>query len=129
MSAILIAEDDPDNAELVCDMLGQAGHDTLVVADGASALDSARSWHPDLMLLDVSLAGPITGLQVCQAMREDPGLAGIPVVMLSGWAFDADLGAGRAAGANACLAKPFRPAELRALVQILLDGQAGHVTA
>jgi DNA-binding response OmpR family regulator len=48
--------------------------------------------------------------------------------MLSGWAFDADLGVGKTSGADGCLTKPFRPSELRTLVQALLDGRPGHVS-
>jgi CheY-like chemotaxis protein len=129
MSAVLVVEDDPDNAELACVAMKRAGHETQVVADGVSALDRARTWQPDLILLDVSLAGPLTGLDVCEALRDDPELEGIPVVMLSGWAFDADLKAGRASGANACLVKPFSTSELQALVQLLLDSRAGHISA
>jgi CheY-like chemotaxis protein len=128
MAAILIVEDDRDNAELAREAMAQSGHDTRIVTDGAAALDAARRWHPDLILLDVSLDGPLTGLHVCEAVRADPGLAAIPVVMLSGWAFDTDLGAGRTAGADACLAKPFRPSQLQAVVQALLANRSGYLS-
>jgi CheY-like chemotaxis protein len=129
MSAILVVEDDHDNARLACEAMNRIGHDSLVVEDGPNALDRARNWHPDLILLDVSLAGPLTGLQVCEALRADADLEAIPVVMLSGWAFDNDVRAGQSPGANASLTKPFSPTELQALVQLLLDSRAGHVSA
>ena len=125
MATILIVEDDPDNVVLACAVMKKAGHHTLTAADGASALECIHGWTPDAVLLDVSLAGgsgAMTGLDVCRAIRADadPQIAAIPVLMLSGWAFDSDVETGKAAGADAYLAKPFRPSELQALMMRLL---------
>jgi len=54
-------------------------------------------------------------------LRADAAMAGVAVLMLSGWAFDSDVQAGQAAGADGYLAKPFLVADLRARVQELLD--------
>jgi CheY-like chemotaxis protein len=124
MSTILVAEDDGSSAALICAVMAKAGHHTLTAADGPGVLESARSSTPDLMLLDVSLDGPMTGLDVCRAVRADPALAHIPVIVLSGWAFSSDIEAGKDAGADAYLAKPFSPADLKLIVQGHLDQAA-----
>jgi CheY-like chemotaxis protein len=121
MATILVVEDDADNMVLTCAVMRRVGHHTVSAVDGKGALAAARSWMPDLIILDVSLAGPLTGLDVCRAVRSDSRLAHIPVVMLSGWAFDSDIEAGTDAGADVYLAKPFRPARLTAVVQAQLD--------
>ncbi len=121
MGFVLVVEDDPANATLAEAVLSRAGHRVLHAADGVAALEIARRRSPDLILLDVSLPGALTGLDVCRALRADPATARIAVLMLSGWAFDSDVQAGRAAGADGYLAKPFLAADLRSRVQELLD--------
>ncbi len=121
MGFVLVVEDDPANATLAEAVLSRAGHRVLHAADGVAALEIARRRSPDLILLDVSLPGALSGLDVCRALRADPATARIAVLMLSGWAFDSDVQAGRAAGADGYLAKPFLAADLRAHVQELLD--------
>lgn len=123
---VLVVEDDPANAVLVETVLTRAGHRVLMTSEGASALDIARRWIPDLVLLDVSLAGSITGFEVCRALRADPATAAIGVLMLSGWAFESDIEAGHAAGADGYLAKPFNTVELRTRVQELIDRTPAH---
>jgi CheY-like chemotaxis protein len=121
MGVVLVVEDNPTNAVLAEAVLGRAGHRVLMSADGPTALDIARRRVPDLVLLDVSLAGSMSGLDVCRALRADPATAGIAVLMLSGWAFESDIAAGHAAGADGYLAKPFSNAALCERVQELID--------
>jgi CheY-like chemotaxis protein len=121
MATILVVDDDHDDAVLVCSVLHKAGHRTLTAVDGRGALACARDWLPDLVVLEVSLAGPMSGLDVCRTIRGARGLEHMPVILLSGWAFDSDIEAGKEAGANAYLAKPFDPADLVEVVQGRLD--------
>jgi DNA-binding response OmpR family regulator len=121
MGVVLVVEDDPANAVLVETVLTRAGHRVLMASEGPSALDIARRWVPDLVLLDVSLAGSMSGFEVCRTLRADPVTAAVAVLMLSGWAFESDILAGQAAGADGYLAKPFGTVELRTRVQELID--------
>jgi DNA-binding response OmpR family regulator len=121
MAVVLLVEDDPENLLLVTELLSRSGHRVLTAVDGPGGLDSARAWRPDVILLDVSLAGPMNGLEVCRALRAEPPTATTPIMMLSGWAFDSDLAAGREAGADDYLPKPFHPEVLRARVEHLID--------
>jgi CheY-like chemotaxis protein len=123
MAVVLVVEDDFANAALVSAVLAELGHRVLTSVDGPGALETARSWQPDLVVLDVGLAGALSGLDVCRALRADPSTELVPVLMLSGWAFDSDLEAGRAAGADAYLAKPFTGNDLRTLIENLLARQ------
>jgi DNA-binding response OmpR family regulator len=107
-------------------VLGRAGHRVLMCADGPTALDIARRRVPDVVLLDVSLAGSMAGLEVCRALRADPATAAIAVLMLSGWAFESDVAAGHEAGADGYLAKPFSNVELRERAQELVDRAAAR---
>jgi CheY-like chemotaxis protein len=126
MVLVVAVEDDPINAVLVSTALTRDGHQVLTAPDGLGGLESVRTWRPDIVLLDVSLAGPMNGLDVCRELRRDPVTARIPVLMLSGWAFDTDLEAGRAAGADGYLSKPFSASDLQTMVGILLDRAAAR---
>jgi CheY-like chemotaxis protein len=65
VGVVLVVEDNPTNAVLAEAVLTRAGHQVLMAADGATALDIARRRLPDLVLLDVSLAG-------CRGMGSSP---------------------------------------------------------
>jgi DNA-binding response OmpR family regulator len=72
------------------------------------------------VLLDVMMPGTMDGLALCRALRADPALAKVPVVMLSARGTAADRQAGLDAGANAYLVKPFSPMQLLELSGSLL---------
>jgi DNA-binding response OmpR family regulator len=111
---VLVADDEDDIRGLVCLAVAKAGCTvTASVADGATALATARTDLPDLAVLDVSMPGA-TGLEVCAALREDPATAGIRILLLSAGASPDDVARGLSAGADAYLAKPF---QISALVQ------------
>ena len=81
---ILLVEDDAAVAELYSIRLELDGHVVRVAADGQAALEAARGERPQLIFLDIRLP-KLDGLGVLKAMKEDPLLAGIPVVMLSNY--------------------------------------------
>lgn len=82
------------------------------VPDGAAALEMARQWQPDLVLADVMMPGTMDGLGLCRALRADPQLCDVPVMMISARGHQIDREAGLEAGANTYLVKPFSPMEL-----------------
>ena len=120
---VLVADDEDDIRALVCLAVRKSGCTVVSsVADGAAALDAARSEVPDLAVLDVSMPGA-TGLEVCAALREDPRTAGIRILLLSAGASLDDVARGLAAGADAYLAKPFQVSGLVHQVRALTTRQ------
>jgi DNA-binding response OmpR family regulator len=116
MSRILVAEDDTDIGALIAHYLQKAGHAVEMLTDGAEVLPRLRREEPaDLVILDWMLPG-MDGLRICQAMRADPGLASIPVIMLTARGEEADRVAGLETGADDYVVKPFSPRELVARV-------------
>jgi CheY-like chemotaxis protein len=95
---VLIAEDHPAVAWYFGDTLRRAGCVVEEVHDGWAALDRARRSGPDVVLTDIRMPG-LDGLRLCRALRADPALSDVPVVMLSwkdDWlvrAREADVGA------------------------------------
>ena len=119
MSRILVVEDDRDIAELVTLYLERARHQCVVAPGGDEGLALARSSPPDLMILDLMLPG-LDGLAVCRAMRADRATAGVPIIMLTARAEEADRIHGLELGADDYVTKPFSPRELVARVAALL---------
>lgn len=89
------------------------GSSSVAVGDGPAALTIARQRRPALLVLDVELPG-MSGLEVCRAIRADPDLCAVAVLIVSGWAWPGDVDVGRAAGADDYLTKPFTNAEILA---------------
>lgn len=113
---ILIVDDDNNIAELISLYLTKECFETMIVNDGESALAAAKSFEPNLMLLDLMLPG-IDGYQVCRDIRMKSSL---PIIMLSakGEVFDKVLGL--ELGADDYMEKPFDSKELVARVKAVL---------
>ena len=117
---ILHVEDDAASGELVRQLLARRGGVELVqVGDGESALSTARAKRPDLVLLDLGLPD-VTGDTVLAQLRADPVTAGIPVVVVSADATDAQRQRLAAAGAAAYLTKPLAVGEVLAVVDAVV---------
>lgn len=119
MSDILIVEDDRDIAELIRHYLVKAGHTTDVLASGAEVLPRLAVRRPDVLVLDLMLPG-LHGLEICQAVRRDPSLADLPIIVVTARAEESDRVNGLELGADDYLTKPFSPKELVARVGALL---------
>ena len=81
---VLVAEDEPEAAELIESILRREGCEVLLASDGAQALEMARELpRPDMVLLDLELP-VISGRELLSIMRSDPSLSGIPIFVVSG---------------------------------------------
>jgi two-component system, OmpR family, alkaline phosphatase synthesis response regulator PhoP len=124
MSKILVVEDDPDIANLIRHYLEKSGHTVQNLTTGAGVLTRLRADPADLVILDLMLP-EIDGLAICQAMRNDPAMARIPVIMVTARGDEADRVAGFELGADDYVTKPFSPKELSARVTALLRRSTG----
>ncbi|SEL42627.1 response regulator transcription factor [Nonomuraea pusilla] len=113
---VLVAEDDPKQAELLRRYLEREGYEARVVHDGRSAIDEARQGDPDLVLLDVMMP-KVDGLDVCRVLRAESDL---PILMLTARSTEDDLLLGLDLGADDYVTKPYSPRELMARVRTLL---------
>lgn len=120
MARIIYVEDDDVMGELVRDILTEAGHLVGVIGHGTLAFETIAFKKPELMILDRSLPG-MSGLEIVQRVRRIPALYLTPVLMLTGKSAASDVDEGIGAGADDYLAKPFKPEELVARVQELLN--------
>ena len=120
---ILVVDDDRLLRQMVRDQLEIADFAVGEAVDGADGLAQAAASHPDLILLDLMMPD-LDGYTVCRSMKADLATRAIPVIFLTA---SADLALNRlayAAGAAACLTKPFRREGLLAVVNTTLQGVA-----
>jgi phosphate regulon transcriptional regulator PhoB len=119
MKRILIVEDDRDIVELVRYNLEQEGFQVSAVGDGSSGLAQIRKSPPDLLILDLMLP-KFSGLEVCKAVRREPALNRLPILMLTARGEESDRVVGLELGADDYVTKPFSPRELMARIKALL---------
>ena len=119
MARIVIADDDADIRELVVFKLRHGGHDVVPVGDGAAAVEACTAEKPDLVILDVMMPG-LGGLDATRALRLDPALARVPIILLTARAQESDIEQGFEAGADDYIVKPFSPRELASRVSAVL---------
>ena len=116
---ILIAEDNPEGAELLEAYLDGSGYDIEVAVDGDDTLRKVKSFQPDLVLLDVMMP-KISGFEVCKRLRADPKTRDIAVLMITALDQTADVERAVEAGTDDFLTKPINQAELLRRIQALL---------
>ncbi len=119
MARILVADDDPKQAELVRRYAVAEGHEVTVVGDGRAALDEVRRRAPDLVVLDVMMPR-MDGLDVCRVLRSTPESEGVPIILLTARSGEDDLLHGLDLGADDYITKPYSPRELMARSRALL---------
>jgi two-component system chemotaxis response regulator CheY len=112
------AVDEPHLRELMRVSLDR-DYEFAEAADTAEAIALADRVRPDLVLLDVMMPGG-SGLALIERLRSTPGLATVPVVVVSAFVTDGDRRAAREAGADGFIEKPFDPDELASVVEELL---------
>jgi DNA-binding response OmpR family regulator len=108
MPNVLVVDDDHTVREVVVSYLRAGGHRVWEAGDGESALETMRTAHADLVVLDLMLPG-MDGLEVCRRLRET---SDVPVIMLTALGQETDRVVGLTLGADDYVTKPFSPREL-----------------
>ena len=116
---ILVIEDEPDIRELIEFNLKKFDYNVLLSSNGERGLKHARSYEPDLILLDLMLPG-IHGLDVCRVIKSDSTLKNTPIIILSALGQEVNIVKGLEAGADDYLSKPFSLDILNARVKTVL---------
>jgi two-component system sensor histidine kinase ChiS len=113
---VLIVDDEMSNTQLFGMMLELEGYRPVAAFDARTALEALRQERPDLMIVDVMLPG-VSGLELCQKVRGELGMADLPIVVVSAKSQLSDVQAGLLAGANYYLTKPVTKVELLSAVR------------
>ena len=125
---ILIVDDTPANLALLSDTLSEAHYKVLVATDGLSALEQIPYSQPDIILLDVVMAG-IDGFETCNRLKSNPDTANIPVLFMTGLSELDDLLRGFSEGGLDYIVKPIRPAEVLARLEVHLQQTRNRLRA
>ncbi|HEU0034375.1 MAG TPA: response regulator [Kofleriaceae bacterium] len=113
---VLVVDDSPAQRHYVADCLARQGFEVATAEDGKVALAKAQAVKPALIVSDYEMPN-MTGFELVHALRRDPELRQIPVIMLTARDSKRDMAQMRAAGASAYLVKPFSQDKCIALVE------------
>ena len=123
MPKVLIADDQDNMRKLVRLTLESGRFDIFEAPDGETALDVATRERPDLVFLDWTMPGR-SGVEVCRALRDDPGNDGMRIVMLTARSQPEDRETAHEMGADDYITKPFSPIQLLEKVRDVLGPEA-----
>jgi two-component system CheB/CheR fusion protein len=115
---ILVVDDNRDAAESLALLLGITGNQTQTASDGFEAVEAARKFKPDLVLLDIGLP-KLNGYEACRRIRKQAWSQGMRLVALTGWGQEEDRARAAEAGFDGYLVKPVDYADLKKLMASL----------
>jgi two-component system cell cycle response regulator DivK len=116
---VLVVEDNELNMKLFHDLLEASGYNILQTRNGLEAIDIAREYRPDLILMDIQLP-EVSGLEVTKWIKEDDDLRSIPVIAVTAFAMKGDEERIRQGGCEAYLSKPISVATFLSTVKSYL---------
>jgi len=113
---VLVVDDSVDAAELLSMLLEISGHTTATAHSGLAALETARTFAPDIVLLDIGLPDGMDGYEVARQFRADPQTAKLVLVALTGWGSEGDKRMSKDAGFDHHLVKPVEADSVEAVI-------------
>ena len=116
---ILVVEDNELNLKLFCDLLRAHGFEAEPVRDGREALDRARAFVPDLVVMDIQMPH-VSGLELIEQMKAASDLKAMPIMAVTAYAAKGDEERIRDAGAEGYVSKPISVIRFVEAVQGLL---------
>jgi DNA-binding response OmpR family regulator len=108
---VLVADDEESTRQLLRDLLEAQGHEVTEATNGHDSLSSAKTYRPDVVVLDVLMPG-LDGMEVCRRLKGDPATAAMPVLLVTSLTDRQDRLTGIRAGANDFLTKPIDTQEV-----------------
>lgn len=114
---VLVVDDSPEALSLINDTLESAGYDVLVALEGNQALTIVKRIRPDMILLDAVMPN-MDGFETCARLKENPELADIPVIFMTGLTETENLVKGLEVGGVDYLTKPINTDELLARMKV-----------
>src|ERR1700675_1077435 len=121
---ILVADDETHILHVVSLKLRNAGFNVITAQDGQEALELAQQEKPDLLITDYHMP-QLSGLELCQKLKQDPATARIPAIMLTARGYQLEQKDTEESGILRLLSKPFSPRHLLTTVnEVLLESAA-----
>ena len=120
---ILVADDETHILHVVSLKLRNAGFIVVTARDGQEALEMAQADRPDLIITDYHMP-QLSGLELCQRLKQDPKTTGIPAIMLTARGYHLEPSDTEQSGILRMLSKPFSPRQLLTTVNEVLEQAA-----
>jgi two-component system cell cycle response regulator DivK len=120
---VLVVEDNELNLKLFCDLLQAHHFETEPVPDGRMAIERARLFNPDLIVMDIQLPH-VSGIELIETLKRDAALSAIPVMAVTAYAAKGDEERIRAAGAEGYISKPVTVINFMSAVRKLIGPEA-----
>jgi two-component system, cell cycle response regulator DivK len=117
---ILVVEDQPDNRQIIRDMLAPTDYEITEAEDGQQALEAIAKQRPDLILMDIQLP-IIDGYTATRKIKANPGWRSIPIIAVTSYALSGEEKKAREAGCDDYVPKPFSPRQLLAKIRQYLS--------
>jgi len=125
---ILVADDESHILNVVSLKLRNAGYEVFTASDGLEALELAQTERPDLLITDYHMP-QLSGLELCQRLKQDPVTAKIPTIMLTARGYQLEIQDTEQNGIFRMLSKPFSPRHLLSTVNEVLAAAAAATSA
>jgi CheY-like chemotaxis protein len=125
---VLVVDDNVDGAQALAMLLRMEGNEVRTAYDGLAAVDAAREFRPDLILMDVAMPR-LNGLDATRRIREQPWGRSMHIVALTGWGQETDRTQSAEAGCDDHLVKPVDPVRIETLLAELPVERADEMTA
>ncbi len=120
MSAVLVVDDSTMVRIILAECLESSGFEVIEAIDGIEAIEQIQTHRPDLVITDIVMPR-MNGYELCRWIKSDPRTKSIPVMMCTTKDEDFDRYWGLKQGADAYIAKPYRPLEMVNAVKHLLE--------
>jgi CheY-like chemotaxis protein len=117
---VLLVDDFDDSREMYAEYLKFSGYRTQEARNGQEALNCARTFMPDVILMDLSMP-LLDGWEATRRLKADPQTKHIPIMALTGHALDGQAERAKGAGCDIFITKPCLPADLLAAIRSLMD--------
>jgi two-component system cell cycle response regulator DivK len=113
---ILVVEDQPDNRQIIRDMLAGTGYEIMEAENGEEALAAIAKQRPDLILMDIQLP-VMDGYTATRRIKSDAALKSIPIIAVTSYALSGEEKKAREAGCDDYVPKPYSPRQLLAKIR------------
>jgi two-component system cell cycle response regulator DivK len=113
---ILVVEDQPDNRQIIRDMLADTGYEIAEAENGEQALAAIANQRPDLILMDIQLP-VMDGYTATRRIKGDAALKSIPIIAVTSYALSGEEKKAREAGCDDYVPKPYSPRQLLAKIR------------
>ena len=113
---VLVVEDNLDTLRSTTVLLREMGHEVDYAINGYAALEAARRFKPQVIILDLGLPG-MDGFELCRKLKKDEALKTVRVIAVTGYGQEEYRARSREAGCEAHLVKPVSPGVLQAIIE------------